>query len=114
MAGNPDSKRGRVHACYDAKGEAAAAALGASLGVGNGRLKRWFGLWSGNKPEPKRKPNLSAPAPILRPRKTEGKVALAWREEYWGTVLEKSETETKVMWPNGNINVVPNEWVKPL
>jgi len=109
--GEPTSKRGRVRVCFETKGEAKAAALGASLGVGAGRLKRWFKLWSGETTPTRREPTVSQPTPKPRPRNTKGMIRLTWLDGVWGKVIEKTDATTTIMWPNGNVNTVPNDWV---
>jgi|ERR1044072_7662731 hypothetical protein len=106
MPSNPESKRGQVRAVFEDKGDKAAIAKGASLGVAESRVRRWIKKWT--------VPDLTtAPVVAIRPPK-KGLVFFIGRPDCFGKVTKKGKTESEVAWLNGNVTTVKNEWVQPV
>ena len=106
MAGKPDSKRGRVRARFEDKGEKEAIALGKSLGIPDSRVRRWIKKWAPKTYEP------SVPLVVRPPKK--GLVHFVDRPDCFGRVTKKGSKQSEVAWLNGNVTTVNNEWIKPV
>lgn len=114
----PGSKRGRVRAAFDKKGEAAAFKMGTECGVRESRVRRWIKLWTGKVTPAQKRPAAEAFKEVAKRRRTGDPtpaaagdaVALTWDLDLTGKLIQRGPEQSLVKFTNGNERVVSNDW----
>lgn len=114
----PGSKRGKVRAAFDKKGEAEAFKIGALHGVRESKVRRWIKLWTGVIQPSRKSPAAAAFEEVKKRRRTGDpspaeagdKVALTWNLDWVGRLIGRGPEQSVIKFPNGNERTVSNDW----
>jgi hypothetical protein len=120
----PGSKRGRVRAVYDKRGEAAALKVARELQIRDSKFHRWVRIWSGKlavtKPASAKNKTLSGFEEIKRRRRSGEPTAFEVGDKVQlvfdldlpvATCIGKGPEQSVIKWPTGVERNVSNDWL---